>query len=82
LHAKFLEETSLAVGELVREMETGKEFLKLRGRTRIPVACKEVGKNLVSSLICKQNKKDSNNNKPIMLVTSTHADINVKIQSI
>jgi len=42
LHTKFVAETNTAVGQLVREMEKREDILKLRGRTRRPVAFKDV----------------------------------------
>jgi len=42
LHTKFVVEINLAVRQLVRVTEKGEEVLKLRGRTRITVAFKDV----------------------------------------
>jgi hypothetical protein len=42
LHTKFVAKTNLAVRQFVPVMENGKEILKLRGITRIPVAFKDV----------------------------------------
>jgi hypothetical protein len=42
LYTTFLAETNLAVGQLVRVIVNGKEILKLRGITQIPVVFKDV----------------------------------------
>jgi hypothetical protein len=41
-YTRFIAETNLAVEQLVRVMEKGEEILKLRRRTRIPVAFKNI----------------------------------------
>jgi hypothetical protein len=42
LHTRFVAETNLAAGKLVRVMEKGEEILELRRRARIPVEFKNV----------------------------------------
>jgi hypothetical protein len=46
LHTTFAAETNPAHGEMVRVKENGEEFLKLQGRTSLPVAFEDFGQLL------------------------------------